>query len=185
MTHDAKTDHTGTSAPASIDVRRAQRGDAAAFERLYREHVGRVYGLCLRMVADSGRAEELTQDVFVHAWNKLDRFAGRSAFSTWLHRLTVNLVISAQRSRKREQDRVDGNESEAVEQYADKAGMTGLAMDLENAIASLPEQARRVFVLYQLEGYAHQEVAETLGIAQGTSKAHLYRARQLLKESLQ
>lgn len=173
-----------TEAPTSLDVRRAQRGDAAAFERLYRQHVGHVYGLCLRMVADPGQAEELTQDVFVRAWGKLDRFSGRSAFSTWLHRLTVNLVISAQRSRKRERDRYESDEG-AVEQFPVRAGTAGLGLDLERAIASLPRQARRVFVLYQLEGYAHQEVAEALGIAQGTSKAHLYKARQVLKESLQ
>lgn len=168
----------------SIDVRRARRGDVEAFERLYREHVDRVYGLCLRMVADAALAEELTQDVFVRAWRKINSFSGRSAFSTWLHRLTVNLVISAQRTRKRHRDRHEGD-SAVIDDYPAKSSPAGLAVDLERAIADLPEQARRVFVLYQLEGYGHREVASTLGIAQGTSKAHLYKARQMLKESLQ
>lgn len=184
MRNDAETSRAASQEPISIDVRRAQRGDSAAFERLYHQHVGRVYGLCLRMVADPGRAEELTQDVFVRAWNKLDRYSGRAAFSTWLHRLAVNVVISAQRVRKRDRDRLDDDET-ALEKFPNKPASSGLAMDLERAIAGLPDQARRVFVLYQLEGYAHHEVAKTLGIAQGTSKAHLYKARQMLKESLQ
>lgn len=183
MTRDVDAKPVEAQALVSLDVRRAQRGDTAAFERLYREHVGRVYGLCLRMVADPGLAEELTQDVFVRAWHKLDRFSGRAAFSTWLHRLTVNLVISAQRSRKRDRDRHD--HETVVDHQPVRPGSAGLGIDLERAIAELPDQARRVFVLYQLEGYAHSEVAESLGIAQGTSKAHLYKARQMLKESLQ
>ena len=166
-----------------MDVRRAQRGDVGAFERLYRDHVGRVYGLCLRMVGDPGRAEELTQDAFVRAWRKIDRFNGRSAFSTWLHRLTVNVVISAQRVSKRERERHQ-DDAEVVE-FPAHTSPAGLSLDLERAITELPEQAKREFILYQLEGYGHQEVAETLGIAQGTSKAHLYKARQLLKECLQ
>ena len=170
--------------PTSLDVRKAQRGDVQAFERLYQQHVGRVYGLCLRMVRSPERAEELTQDAFVRAWQKIGSFSGRAAFSTWLHRLTVNVVISAERSRKRERDRIE-DVAGGVEHQPSIGKSGGLKMDLEAAIAQLPNQARRVFVLYQIEGYGHEEVAKFLGIAEGTSKAHLYSARQKLKESLQ
>ncbi len=170
--------------PISIDVRRAQRGDTQAFERLYRQHVGRVYALCLRMVADPSRAEDLTQEAFVRAWSKIDSFAGRSAFSTWLHRLTVNVVLSAQRKADRSREQ---QETEPGTLYRHPAAKTrhGLAVDLEKAIAALPSRARKVFVLSQIEGYSHEEVAGFLGISAGTSKAHLFTARQKLKESLQ
>ncbi len=179
-----ETEPSSMEKPMSLDVRRAQRGDVQAFERVYQEHVGKIYGLCLRMVRDSARAEELTQDAFVRAWQKIGSFSGRATFSTWLHRLTVNLVISAERVRQRERDRVEDTPG-GVEHQPTLGRPSGLRMDLEQAIAQLPDQARRVFVLYQVEGYRHGEVAKFLGIAEGTSKAHLYSARQKLKESLQ
>lgn len=174
-------------------VERAQQGDAAAFEQLYRDHVGRVYALCLRMTSDRGRAEELTQDVFLRAWTKLSTFRGDAAFSTWLHRLAVNVVLAHKRSRGKRWARLMGtDELEPYEGAAAKAGLSepagppkGARLDLEEAIATLPDGARTVFVLYEIEGYRHQEIAEVTGTAVGTSKAQLHRARKLLREALE
>lgn len=174
-------------------VDRAQAGDQVAFEQLYRDHVGRVYALCLRMTADTGRAEELTQDVFLRAWTKLSTFRGDAAFSTWLHRLTVNVVLADKRSQGKRWARLMGtDELEPYEGAASKAGLMepsrarkGARMDLEEAIAALPDGARTVFVLYEIEGYRHEEIAEVTGTAVGTSKAQLHRARKLLREALQ
>lgn len=165
-------------------IRRAQQGDADAFEAVYREHAGRVYALCLRMSGDAQAAKELVQDVFVRAWEKLDTFRGESAFSSWLHRLAVNVVLMDRRSRaRRAEDPLDDDEDPAPVAAA-IARSPELKMDLEQAIATLPRMARQVLVLFDVEGYAHAEIAQMLGIAEGTSKAHLFRARGLLKEML-
>ena len=174
-------------------VGRAQAGDQAAFEELYRGHVGRVYALCLRMTADKGRAEELTQDVFLRAWTKLSTFRGDAAFSTWLHRLAVNVVLADRRSQgKRWALLMGADELEPYEGAASRAAPAGFEdnvkgahLDLEEAIAALPEGARRVFVLYEIEGYRHEEIADATGTAVGTSKAQLHRARKLLRKALQ
>jgi len=174
-------------------VERAQAGDQAAFEELYRDHVGRVYALCLRMTADTGRAEELAQDVFLRAWTKLSTFRGDAAFSTWLHRLTVNVVLADRRSQGKRWARLMGaDDLEPFEGAAAKAGMAGAGeaprgtrRDLEEAIATLPAGARKVFVLFEIEGYRHEEIATATGTAVGTSKAQLHRARRLLREALQ
>jgi len=174
-------------------VDRAQAGDQAAFEQLYRDHVGRVYALCLRMTADVGRAEELTQDVFLRAWTKLSTFRGDSAFSTWLHRLAVNVVLADRRSQGKRWALLKGaDELEPYEAVAARDGRAqvgaprkGDRLDLDAAIATLPEGARTVFVLYEIEGYRHEEIAEATGTAVGTSKAQLHRARKLLREALQ
>ena len=174
-------------------VERAQAGDQAAFEELYRDQVGRVYALCLRMTADVGRAEELAQDVFLRAWTKLSTFRGDAAFSTWLHRLTVNVVLADRRSQGKRWARLIGTDQlETYEGAASKSGLRrsgevpkGLRLDLEAAIATLPEGARRVFVLYEIEGYRHEEIARATDTAVGTSKAQLHRARKLLREALQ
>ncbi len=174
-------------------VGRAQAGDQAAFEELYRDQVGRVYALCLRMTADKGRAEELAQDVFLRAWTKLSTFRGDSAFSTWLHRLAVNVVLADRRSQgKRWGLLVGADDLEPFEGAVSRAaprevevGARGEQLDLEGAIAALPEGARKVFVLYEIEGYRHEEIAEVTGTAVGTSKAQLHRARKLLREALQ
>jgi RNA polymerase sigma-70 factor (ECF subfamily) len=171
-------------APLSDPVRRAQRGEEAAFEALYREHAGRVYALCLRLSGDRVRASELTQDVFVHCWRKLGSFRGESAFGTWLYRLTVNLVWMANRGDRRREARVLTVERpDAHEGRSDPPPM-GLSLDLERAIGELPDGAREVFVLYDIEGYRHDEIANMTGIAVGTSKAQLFRARRLLREKL-
>jgi RNA polymerase sigma-70 factor, ECF subfamily len=176
---------TGTERTPDLTVRRAQQGSAEAFEQLYREHVGRVFALCLRLAGDRGRAEELTQDVFVRAWEKLDSFEGRSAFGTWLHRLAVNLVLGERRSEAVRVHRVFAAEDPAALERPGAAPDPGRAMDLERAIATLPPGARTVFVLHDVEGYRHEEIAALQGSAVGTSKAQLHRARRLLREALE
>ena len=164
-------------------IQRAQAGDATAFRALYDAHVGRVYALCLRLAGDRQQAEEHAQDVFVRAWERLGSFRGESAFSTWLHRLAVNEVLQARRAAGRRSARVElaedgGASREAGQRPAPPAG------DLGQAIARLPEGARTVFVLHDVEGYQHDEIAQMTGIAVGTSKAQLFRARRLLREAL-
>ncbi len=163
-------------------VRRAQGGDEAAFEALYREHVGRVYAVCLRLTADPVRARELVQDVFVRCWEKLDGFRGESAFGTWLHRLAVNEVMMAFRGERRRA--AVPLAEEGPDEPASPEPPPGLRTDLEAAIASLPPGARRVLVLHDVEGYEHAEIGRMMEIAEGTSKAHLFRARRLLRERL-
>ena len=175
-------------APPDDLVARAQAGDQTAFRDLYRQHVGRVYALCLRLTGNSGDAEERTQDVFVRLWDKLRTFRGESAFSSWLHRLVVNVVLNERRTTGRRERRValaeDPDSVVGAQHAAPLHQSAGLSIDLERAIAELPEGAREVFVLFDIEGYAHAEIAELVGIAEGTSKAQLFRARQLLREKL-
>jgi RNA polymerase sigma-70 factor (ECF subfamily) len=173
--------------PAPLDDRivRACAGDEAAFEALYREHAGRVFALCLRLCGDRMRAAELTQDVFVRCWEKLASFRGESAFGSWLYRLAVNVVWMANRGDSRREGRVLPVASPDVHERLHATGADGVGMDLEQAIAGLPEGAREVFVLYDVEGYRHEEIARMTGIAVGTSKAQLFRARRLLRERLE
>jgi RNA polymerase sigma-70 factor, ECF subfamily len=169
-------------APAD-DVALAASGDRRAFERLYRENVNRVFAVCVRMSGDRGRAEELTQDVFVRVWEKLPLFRGESAFSTWVHRLAVNVILNARKAEGRERAR---QEPDGEEVLAERGASPhhGDRMDLEAAIATLPPGARRVFVLHDIEGYKHEEIADMLGVTAGGSKAQLHRARMLLREAL-
>jgi len=170
------------------DVARAAAGDRGAFERLYRQNVNRVFSLCARMVADRGRAEELTQDVFVRAWEKLHLFRGESSFATWLHRLTVNVVLNARKSEGRQKTRFEENDEDSgMDAHAGIVGMPlapGDLLDLEKAVEKLPPGARRVFLLHDVEGYKHEEIAEMLGVTSGATKAQLHRARLLLREAL-
>ncbi|MDX2194000.1 MAG: RNA polymerase sigma factor [Gemmatimonadales bacterium] len=166
-------------------VRAAQAGDEAAFARLYREHVGRIHAVCLRLTGDRAEAEQLTQDAFVRCWEQLPSFRGEAAFGTWLHRLAVNVVLGDRRSARRRELRVAIVEEPETLGAASRGAPAGLAMDLEGAIARLPPGARQVFVLHDIEGYAHGEIAELAGIAEGTSKAHLHRARKLLRAALE
>jgi len=163
----------------------AQLGDETAFRSLYELSVGRVYALCLRLAADPGAAEELTQDVFVRAWEKLRTFRGESAFSTWLHRLTVNVVLTEKRTRGRREKRVFSTDELEDLERPGSVPPSGTRLDLEQAIAALPPGARTVFVLHDIEGYQHEEIAEMSGLAAGTSKAQLFRARRLLREMLE
>ncbi|HEX2139120.1 MAG TPA: RNA polymerase sigma factor [Woeseiaceae bacterium] len=160
----------------------ARRSDTRAFEALYRLHVDRVYGLCLRMTGNAAEAEDCAQEAFIQAWRQLDRFRGESAFGTWLHRIAVNAVLGRMRKSRREQDRM-----RAVAEVTDEApavGDSGGLRDLERAMEELPSGARHVFVLNAVYGYSHEETGEMLGIASGTSKAQLHRARRLLAQQL-
>ena len=168
----------------SSDVVLAAGGDRRAFERLYQANVNRVFSLCIRMVGDRAAAEELTQDVFVRAWEKIALFRGESAFSTWLHRLAVNVVLTARKTEGRRSARSVDDE-DAIGVAAAPTLAPGDRMDLEAAIGLLPPGARRVFVLHDVEGYKHEEIAGFLGITSGGSKAQLHRARMLLREALQ
>ncbi len=168
-------------------VQLAREGDPAAFESLYREHCGRIHALCWRLCGgDAALAEDLVQEAFVRAWNKLDLFRGESSFGTWLHRLAANVALSDRRIRLRRVGRETGM-VEAVERTAvgAKDVTQGLRSDLEQAIASLPERARTVLVLYDVEGYRHAEIAAMTGMAEGSSKAQLHRARKLVREALE
>ena len=166
-------------------VREAQRGDTAAFEELYRQHVSNVYGLCLRMCSNRGKAEDLTQEAFIRAWQKLGSFRRQSSFSTWLHRLAVNLVLGHLLSTGRWECRLTAIDSLPERSDGGAAARPEHAVDLERAIAQLPPQARMVFVLHDIEGYKHHEIASLCGLAVGTSKAHLHRARRQLREELE
>ncbi len=168
------------------DAARAAAGDQEAFGRLYQAHMGRVFALCARMTADRALAEELTQDVFVRAWEKLPLFRGESAFGTWLHRLAVNVVLNRRESDgRRRSHHVDDADGTAIDFAQARPHAPGDRMDLEQAIAGLPPGARRVFVLHDVQGYRHEEIAQLLGITAGGSKAQLHRARLLLREALQ
>ena len=170
---------------ADPDVGLAAAGDRRAFERLYRQHMTRVFSLCARMVNDRTRAEELTQDVFVRAWEKLHLFRGESAFGTWLHRLTVNVVLNDRKTEGRQRSRFEEDEEgEAIAQLPSRPHAPGDRMDLEMAVNKLPKGARRVFTLHDVEGYKHEEIAEMLGVTTGATKAQLHRARMLLREAL-
>lgn len=165
-------------------VRLARQRDQQAFARLYRRHAGRVHALCRRMTGDVPQAEELTQTVFVTLWDKLALFRGESAFTSWLHRLTVNTVLMDFRTTRRREARVFATDDPAgLETPATPPG-AGLRLDLEQAIAALPPRARVVFVLHDVEGYTHGEIAALLELETGTTKAQLHRARQLLQEAL-
>lgn len=174
-------------------VEKAQAGDVEAFEVLYRQHLGRVYALCLRMCGGPQEAEELTQEAFVRAWEKLQSFRHRSSFSSWLHRLTVNVVLGRWRSNSRRRERVVILGDVATSDIASLDDLAasrvapskrGTRLDLERAIARLPTGARTVLVLHDIEGYRHRDIAEITGLKEGTSKAQLHRARKLLRESL-
>ncbi len=161
-------------------VQRARAGDRRAFERLYREQVGRVYGLCLRMTRDAQLAEDCTQDTFINAWRALAQFETRSSLATWLHRIAVNVSLAKRRK------------SGPVEPLPEEEGVGAEwtletpveVQELECAIGELPDGARDALVLHALYGYSHGEAAQMLGIAEGTCKAQLHRARKLLRERL-
>lgn len=166
---------------------RARSGDLAAFEALYRANVSRIYGLCLRLSGDAALAEDLTQEAFVRAWQKLDSFRGESAFSSWLYPLAVNVALTERRSRKRRDLRLLVTDDLSPFERPDRPEGTGgpeSRLDLERALATLPPGARSVFVLHDGYGFKHEEIAEMTGVVAGTSKAQLHRARKLLREAL-
>jgi RNA polymerase sigma-70 factor (ECF subfamily) len=171
-------------------VDRARRGDVDAFEQLYHLHAGRVHALCLRLAGEPVEARELVQDTFVHAWEALPRFRGESSLTTWLHRIAVNAMLERRRRDRRRSARVTLMEDEDDGESAPMAGGfvapadVATAIDLERAIAALPPGVRRAFVLHEVEGYTHEEVAGMTGLATGTLRAQLHRARQLLIRAL-
>lgn len=176
-------------------VQLAVAGDESAFRTLYERHSGRVFALCLRMSGSREQAAELLQDVFVHLWGRLSSWRGEAALSSWIHRLTVNLVLTSLRGEKRrakheEPDSgrrtADGGEDEPAPAgpFVPPAAVED-AIDLEHAIAELPAGARTVFVLHDVEGYQHDEIAKMTGTAEGTCRAQLHRARKLLMERLE
>jgi RNA polymerase sigma-70 factor (ECF subfamily) len=165
-------------------VEAAKRGSRAAFETLYRNHVGKVYGLCLRMTANRATAEDCAQEAFIQAWRSLPMFQSRSAFGTWLHRIAVNAVL-AQGRRRRERLGTDASAEDEAPALADPSvGDDGTVLDLEAGIRRLPAGARQALVLVGLYGYSHEEAAQMLGVAVGTCKSQVHRARQLLGERL-
>ena len=179
---------SGTADEQLSDVALAASGDRRAFERLYRSYVDRVFSICVRMSGSRVRGEELTQDVFVRVWEKLPLFRGDSAFSTWLHRVAVNVALndrkvqSRERSRTAEPDDDDRESGSSVGSVA--AAPVAERLDLEAAIAQLPPGARKVFVLHDVEGFTHEEIAEEMGVTPGGTKSQLHRARMLLREAL-
>jgi RNA polymerase sigma-70 factor (ECF subfamily) len=165
-------------------VRRAQSGDVGAFENVYRAHVPAVRALCVRMCGDAGEADELVQDAFVRAWERLGSFAGQSSLATWLHRLTVNVVLEKWRSANRDALRMLDDPDALALRTQEPLRDADVAIDLAAAMRRLPPGARTVFVLHDMEGYAHDEVATMIGIAAGTSRAQLFRARRALARML-
>jgi len=166
----------------AVEVALAASGDARAFERLYRRHVTRVHNLVRRMHGPDD-SDEVTQDVFVRAWEKLGTFRGESAFGTWLHRLAVNVILTHREARGKRRHRFSDSE-ELLTSASARRETPEAAMDLENALARLPDGAREVFVLHDVEGYRHEEIADMLGLATGTSKSQLHRARMALRSWL-
>lgn len=178
----SRTSADHPAAPPEWDgiVRRAQQGDVDAFEQLYRAHSPAVHALCRRMVGDEREARDLVQDVFVRTWQRLPTFRGQSALGTWIHRLAVNVVLEQLRSARRDTLRFlddpddDVLPSRAIDRQLDAA------LDLDRALVQLPNGARTVFVLHDIQGYSHEEIAQMTGIAPGTARAQLWRARRAL-----
>ena len=175
----------GTETRAAGPADRAEVRDVPAFEELYRAYAGRVYAVCLRMTGDPARAEDLMQETFVRAWSRLDSYRGPEGLASWLRTIAMHLAISDHRARKRRRWKEDPVDDAFPGEAPAPQREPGRALDLERAIAGLPEGAREVFVLHDVEGLKHEEIARLVGIAVGTSKAQLHRARRLLREALE
>jgi RNA polymerase sigma-70 factor (ECF subfamily) len=180
----ANTGSTGRSPDGTEkdDVARAAAGDTRAFERLYRTHVGRIHGLARRMINDAD-AGEITQDVFVRAWEKLGTFRGEAAFGTWLHRVAINVILAQRAKFATRRNRFVSDET-VLEMAPAKAVRSDERLDFEGALARLPDGAKQVFVLHDVEGFRHEEIGQMLGVTAGTSKAQLHRARMLLRRHI-
>jgi len=161
-------------------ISKAKRGDKQAFRSLYDEHIGRVYALCYRLTGEKGMAEDASQEVFIQLWKKLGNFDGQSQFSTWLHSVTANITISYMRKQKSWVQRMFNLENSGINEMPAEGNSTDV--DLEALVIRLPERARMVFVLHALEGYRHEDIANMLNMAVGSSKAQFFRAKQLLKD---
>ncbi|HET7601995.1 MAG TPA: RNA polymerase sigma factor [Gemmatimonadales bacterium] len=168
----------------AVEVALATSGDTRAFERLYRSHVGRIHALTRRMLSPD-EADDATQDVFIRAWQKLESFRGESAFGTWLHKIAVNVCLGrrAQLGQARARYHADDAPLETVAHPHTGGALD--RVDFETALERLPDGARQVFVLHDVEGYRHEEIAEMLGTVTGTSKSQLHRARMALRQHLE
>jgi RNA polymerase sigma-70 factor, ECF subfamily len=165
-------------------ILKAQLGDRFAFEDIYRAYIGKVYAICLRMSADPDRAQELTQETFIRIWETINSFRGDSPFSAWLRRVAINVVLVDIRSNRRRSARISSSSNIDCVERGNTDNSMASNMDLESAIATLPPQARAIFILHDMEGYKHEEVAQMMDLAIGTCKAQLHRARKLLQEIL-
>ena len=188
------------SKPCSFDtavfgetIRLAQLGDHSAFEIIYQQYASRVYAICLRMLRDAGEAEDLTQEAFVQLFRKLNTFRGESAFSTWLHRLTVNLVLMRLRRKAPPTVSIEGtaDQDSEIDPPTIDVGAPDLLLEgsidrlrLERCIEQLPAGYRAIFVLHDIQGYQHNEIAEIVGRSVGDSKSQLHKARMRLRELL-
>jgi RNA polymerase sigma factor, sigma-70 family len=180
---ETSTPQDGDGEAAAV-IRRAQQGDVAAFEVLYRSHAPAIHALCRRMLGNDRDARELVQDVFVRAWEKLESFRGQSSLATWLHRLAVNVVLHHLRTVKRESLRMlDDTDDIPLAARSPAAGLDA-GIDVDRALTRLPAGARTVFVLHDIHGYSHEEIAQMTGIAAGTARAQLWRARRALTRLL-
>ncbi len=165
------------------DVARAAAGDSHAFERLYRRHVDRIHSLSRRMIGPE-LADEVTQDVFVRVWEKLGSFRGEAAFGTWLHRVAINVILGRRKKLGVRRERfVDGEL--ALDRLHTNPKRSETKMEFEAALQYLPDGAQQIFVLHDVEGYKHGEIAEMLEISPGTSKSQLHRARMILREHME
>lgn len=171
-----------TAVSEAADAALAASGDASAFERLYRAHSARVHSLVRRMLS-AEEADDVTQDVFIRAWQKLSTFRGESAFGTWLHRLAVNVALARRKTVGTERGRFI-DDADPLERATGRATTPELSLDFEQALARLPDGARQVFVLHDMEGYRHEEIARMLGVVPGTSKSQLHHARMALRRHL-
>ncbi len=188
LQRDRDTATGGTGGPGggadaeNADAALAASGDGTAFERLYRSHVPRIHSLVRRMMGPEA-ADDVTQDVFIRAWQKLGTFRGEAAFGTWLHRVAVNVILARRTTLGVERGRFEASEG-TVEGLAGRPAQHELGMDFDDAIGRLPDGARQVFVLHDIEGYKHEEIAHILGIVPGTSKSQLHHARMALRKHL-
>ena len=187
----AKPSDAALAAKPATDYELTQRsasGDASAFEELYARHSRRVYSLCLRMTANTAEAEDLAQEVFIQLHRKVGSFRGESAFTTWLHRLTVNQVLMHFRRRgvRMEQTTDDGESPQQVVLGTENPSQMPVVdrIALDKAVSQLPPGYRAVFVLHDVEGHEHEEVARLLGCSVGTSKSQLHKARMKLRQLL-
>jgi|WetSurMetagenome_2_1015567.scaffolds.fasta_scaffold58716_2 RNA polymerase sigma-70 factor, ECF subfamily len=173
-----------TDDPEEELVLQAKAGSHEAFEALYRMHLGHVYGICMRILTDRSKAEEITQKIFIHAWMKLQSFRGESRFSSWLYRLSVNMILDQVKMVGWKNDSEIRNEQTKFTGAPSFEPAHNLRLDINNAIDSLPRQARIVFVMHDIAGYTHEEIAEAMKLSPGTCKAQLSRARRILREVL-
>lgn len=178
-----RQEQTGRADADAVDAALAASGDASAFERLYRTHVGRIHSLVRRMLNDQ-EVDDVAQDVFVRAWEKLGTFRGEAAFGTWLHRLAINVILGRRERLGIQRQRYHADDA-VLETVAGRRAQVEISMDFEAAIERLPDGARQVFVLHDVEGYRHEEIAGMLGLAEGTSKSQLHRARMALRRHLE